>query len=122
MSNLLNHAKREMQRVGLYDENADYGPAIAECVEELIRTFSKQGHSGGSAQKTMELFNELVRYRNLGPITDDPEEWMEIQNNLHQNRRNHTLFSKDGGRIYYSVDDPNRATMSSIPYEKEPKK
>jgi hypothetical protein len=114
---LREHAESEMRRAGLYDADADSGPgAIAKNVLELIQVFASQGHSGGSAMMTIGLFEKLVRFQPLTPITSDPAEWMEViapganvraePTGLWQNRRKPSSFSRDGGKTWYDLDDP----------------
>jgi len=111
---LVDHGKEELERAGLFDKDSDYDGMLGEAVLELLQTFSKQGHSGFSAQLTMELFNKLAKYETLTEITDDPEEWMAVSEDMAlgkgvwQSRRNPALFSNDGGKNYYSIDDDKR--------------
>jgi hypothetical protein len=79
MSNLLEFARDEMRRAGLYDADADYGPGeIAQCVEKMIEAFRSYGHSGGSADKTLAVFDRVVRFKPLTPLTSEPSEWTEF--------------------------------------------
>lgn len=105
MSNLVTHAKRELERAGYFDKNSDYGGMLGDAVLELIEKFSEQGHSGYSAADTINLFNKLATYQALMPLTDDPEEWVEVGYDLWQNSRNSKAFSKDGGKTYTVLDD-----------------
>lgn len=101
--------KGELSFVGLDQPDADYGGMIAEAVTELAETFSKQGHSGVSGPLTGTLFYQLVQWRPLTGVTNRPEEWMEVTENMYtkeqieagdkiwQNRRSPSTFSKDGG-------------------------
>ena len=59
-SPLQSYAYEWLRSKGLFDEDADYDGMIGEAVMELIKVFSKQGHSGFSAQLTKHLFNELL--------------------------------------------------------------
>ena len=40
---LIDHAKDELQRAGLFNEDSDYGGMIGNAVMELCQTFSNQG-------------------------------------------------------------------------------
>jgi len=51
--------KRRLSELGMYDADSDYDGMIGAAIEELSLVFSKQGHSGGSAQITIGLFNQL---------------------------------------------------------------
>lgn len=121
-SNLVRHARMEMSRIGLYDEDADYGGMLAQAVEDLIRMFAAQGHSGGSAFMVRELFNQLTNFEPLSPLTDDPSEWMHIEEgmagspDLYQSRRRPDAFSNDGGKTYRLVGDTDDTTYTSEPH------
>lgn len=111
MSNLIKHARYEMDRAGLFDADADYGGAHAKQVMELIEMFDTQGHSGMSAAITLKLFCELAQFNPLGDITSDPEEWTDVawfgDEPLWQNKRRGTSFSRDGGKTWYDIEDPD---------------
>lgn len=65
MSRLIEHANKELTRVGLFDEDADYGGMLGEGVMELITVFANQGHSGMSAEMTRQLFHKLSNFEDL---------------------------------------------------------
>lgn len=54
-------AKAEIKRVGLLDADSDYAGGIGKALNELLDVFQKQGHSGMSAQRTAQLFYQLVK-------------------------------------------------------------
>jgi hypothetical protein len=109
----LERARAEMRRAGLYDEDASYGAgAIAEGVIALLDTWHRQGHSGGSASLTLYVFNKLVEHKVLAPITNETGEWMNVseyggrgQPATWQNRRMPSVFSHDGGKTWYDVNE-----------------
>ena len=107
----------ELKRAGLFDKDSDYEGAIGQAVEELLLLFQKQGHSGMSAMYVADLFNKLVRGHVLTPLTDDPSEWMDVDQGMFQskrcpyvfrepNERPYTLhgkiFSNDGGKTFFT--------------------
>ena len=121
--NLIEHAKIELEKAGYninYDGKIDsdqhYADEVAKSVLELLELFAKQEHSGMSASFTLNLFNHLARFKNLTPLTDDPDEWLDmveagmIQKNSqcsrYQNKRCASCFSKDL-KTYYDIDDPD---------------
>jgi len=65
MSKLVEHAQKELSRVGLFDKDSDYGGELGKGVLELITTFAGQGHSGMSAQMCRELFHKLSNFETL---------------------------------------------------------
>jgi hypothetical protein len=109
MSNLTDHARDELERVGMFESDADYGGALGHAVMELIETFDRQQHSGLSAAVTLELFRKLASYESLSDITSDPDEWENVSDisdaPLWQNKRRCTSFSRDGGKTWYDIQD-----------------
>ena len=113
MSNLVNHAKRELE---LIREDSD----TIDGYLKVIQAFADWGHSGGSASFAIPIINELLQFNNLSPLTTDPDEWTHIHKDLTsgeelwQSQRNPRAFSMDGGRTYYYVDDHN-TIIHSLP-------
>lgn len=111
-SNLYQHAQSELTIAGLFDEDADYGGMLAAAVLELVETFARQAHSGASAAATLDIFNRVITFSPLTPITDDTDEWMHVSEemagdaNLWQNRRQSSAFSNDGGKTFYDLTEP----------------
>lgn len=113
-SNLVKHAEREMRLAGLYDKDSDYGGMIPEAVMALVKAYAKQGHSGGSHYITMKVFNEVINYRTLKPLTSDPSEWNEVSPTVWQSNRRSDAFSNDGGRTWYYLDEGKDANGNLI--------
>lgn len=115
-SNLVSHAKRELELAGMYDADADYGGALAPHILDLIKLFASEGHSGGSAAVTIGVFERLARFKTLSPLTDDLEEWMQVEMGdkpCWQSRRQSSCFSMDGGKTYYDIDEKGRPVHTS---------
>lgn len=99
MSNLVDHARRELELVG--EE-----PETISGLLAVVQAFADMNHSGGSAFVAVPMLNELLQFKNLRPLTDNPDEWNHIaeemagQPDLWQNRRNGEAFSNDGGKTY----------------------
>ena len=106
MSNLADHARRELE---LTNEQPD----VIDWYVKVVESFSDFGHSGSSAAITTKVLNKLLQFQNLSPLTNDPNEWMHIsediagQPDLWQSRRNQEVFSEDGGKMYYYVGNQN---------------
>ena len=104
-SNLVQHAKRELELIGEEDW-------IVNGYLKMIRTFASMGHSGGSASVFIPTLNALLSYNNLTPLTDSPEEWMQVSDTSEgacwQSRRNPEAFSDDGGKTYYLLSEGGR--------------
>lgn len=116
---LTEHAKDELTRAGLFNQDSDYDGMLGTAVLELIEKFAAQGHSGYSAHLTIDLFQRLAKFQTLTPITSDPSEWMCVSEyfegkSIHQNRRNPAVFSNDGGKTWYNIDDLHNSRWFKI--------
>ena len=72
---------------------------INRQILEMVALFSAQDHSGHSASYAAKALELLLRFERLGPLTGDNDEWMEVYENLQQNRRCSHVF-RDNGRAY----------------------
>lgn len=103
-SNLVQHAIREL---ALIDNDQWFNDSIINAVRE----FAKGGHSGGSAPIASAMLYDLLQYKPLTPLTDDPDEWMLIDEevagrpDLWQSKRDPAAFSNDGGKTYTLVSE-----------------
>ncbi len=103
MSNLIIHAKKELELAGYFDKEKDfYQGMTGNAVLELIEVFAKQGHSGMSSSLVINLFKELASFNPINPIYCTDEEWEEVEGDMFQNNRLSSVF-KDGknGRPYF---------------------
>lgn len=101
MSNLVNHAKRELDLIG-------EDPWMSQGLLTVIQAFADMGHSGGSASAAIPILNDLLQFKNLTPLTDNPDEWMNVTNDVWQCVRNSEAFSQDGGKTYYLLSEGRR--------------
>lgn len=107
MSNLVNHAKLELELAGYFDKDGMYGDMIGKAVLELVETFFEQGHSGMSAAIVSQIFTRVAEFKPLTPLTFKEEEWGETGLNgeaemSFQNKRNSAVFkSGKDDRPYY---------------------
>lgn len=106
-SNLVAHAKRELEMIG--EE-----PDVIAGYLKVIRAFADMGHSGGSAMVAIPTINQLLQFENLSPLTDAPEDWIEVGYGMWQNRRCSRMFSEDGGKTYTDVDDREKIVHTSL--------
>ena len=125
MSNLIEHAEKEMKMAGLYDGDSDYAGMLPEAVMKLVRAHASEEHSGGSHARTLSIFNRVINFKTLGPITSSPDEWMKVGDTggpdgkpVFQNRRQGSCFSNDGGKTYYDIDAGDDRAIKTA---KEPK-
>lgn len=102
MSNLVDHARREME---LFETDQNFIDGMCKT----IQAFADMGHSGGSASIAIPMLNDLLQWKNLSPLTDDPVEWTDQSDvsgtPLWQNVRNSEAFSEDGGKTYYLLSE-----------------
>lgn len=92
-SKFIVHARRELELIG--EE-----PDTIKGYLDMIQIFADMGHSGRSASAFIPTLNELLQFKNLAPLTDDPADWIEVGPEFWQNRRNSECFSTDGGKTY----------------------
>lgn len=105
-SNLVAHARRELELIG--EE-----PDVIAGYLKVIQAFADMGHSGGSAFVAIPTINRLLSFENLAPLTDDPDDWIEVGYGMWQNRRCSRMFSEDGGKSYTDVDDREKVVHLS---------
>jgi len=105
MSNLVEHARRELLLLGEEPETVD-------GYLKIIQAFADMGHSGGSAAVAISVLPRLMSFENLTPLTANPDEWMEVGPGVWQSTRNSRMFSNDGGISYHDVNAPGRLTPS----------
>lgn len=120
------HAIREFKAAGYTPLNQpqEDGPNkwMQENVLELIRVFSKQGHSGFSAPYCIETFRKLANFEPLVPLQGTDDEWNEVREGVFQNNRcshvfkqadrfdgqaydlNGRIFREPGGSCYTSFE------------------
>jgi mannose-6-phosphate isomerase-like protein (cupin superfamily) len=107
IAGLKEHAKYELEKSGLLSKDSVYNGLLGNSVLELCECFAKQGHSGHSADVTLDLFETLSKFHTLTPITSDDKEWDDVSKMsgepLWQNKRDPSFFSKDSGKSWYVV-------------------
>lgn len=123
MSNLVDHAVRELDIVAPVDTSADdagynWAHSIRNAVLDLVQLFADQGHSGMSAALTVDTFVKLARFEALSPITDDPQDWIEVGPEVWQCRRQSNAFSNDGGKTYTTLETGGEVFTSKDHTEK----
>lgn len=101
MSNLLDHAKRELAALGYKEGEEGPNGWMYGNVIELIGVFAKQGHSGGSAPHCIQLFEKLARFEPLKPLTGEDSEWHDVSEHsgrtTFQNVRCSHVFKDENG-------------------------
>ncbi len=111
MSELVKFAKAELRAAGLFDTDADYDGAVAANVVALMETYTAYGHSGGSAEATLGIFNKLANHKPLTPLTGEDDEWDDTASEgLQCNNRCPTVF-RDGERAWDTANHEKRVTF-----------
>ncbi len=100
MSALVEFAREELQRAGLFDKDSDYGGQLGSMILMFIQMLVSQGHSGGSVERVLELFEKLARFQPLTPLTGADDEWNEVEPGFFRNKRGSTVFKKANGVAY----------------------
>ena len=97
---LISFAKEELERID-YNPNPDPNSEDIDdyavtCILELLETFAKQDHSSFSANYILNIFNKLVKFKPLSPLTGEDDEWIEVYNDeneiAYQNKRCSSVF------------------------------
>jgi len=104
-SNLVRHAWRELRSAGFVGDGAGYGDVVGAAVMRAVRSWSRENHSGFSHKTALAIFNKVVNFQPLGPLTDNPAEWGHVGEGTWQSTRQSEAFSNDGGKTYYLLDE-----------------
>jgi hypothetical protein len=99
VSNLINHARAELEAAGWFKPDGMYGGEIGPAVLELIQVFAAQGHSGMSASIVSSLFDAVSRFQPIGPLTGADDEWEPFEG-YWQNKRCSRVFKNADGTAY----------------------
>lgn len=106
MSTLLEFAKRELDLIGMTEDDPDeYNSAMRRHILTMVQTFSQEGHSGFSAAYAVECLSKLLRYQALTPLTGEDDEWTRIDfgpDMAYQNNRCYRVFKREDGTAYDS--------------------
>ena len=115
MSNLVEHARREMELV-------ETDQWFIDGMVNVVQAFADMGHSGGSASFAIPILHQLLQFNNLTPLTDDPDEWNEVGAGQWQSCRNPSAFSNDGGKTYLLMDEARADPSVETVFHKSEKK
>ncbi|MET0701705.1 MAG: hypothetical protein ABWY93_18800 [Mycobacterium sp.] len=99
---LTEHARAELQRAGLFEQDLALAEALIDAVT-AIEGYVAAGYV--HAGDLVEPLSTLLAHGTLSELTDDPGEWADRYATtgrvLWQNRRNPYAFSYDAGRSYF---------------------
>ena len=79
MSNLLSHAKHELDLIGMIDngDETDMNTMMRRHILMMMEVFSNEGHSGFSASYAANAISKLMMYKPLSPLTGEDDEWFK---------------------------------------------
>lgn len=100
---LLSHAKHELDLIGLTQDSPDEMNRMMRVhILHMIEEFSKEGHSGFSANYAISILTKLFSYKPLTPLTGEDDEWVVVEEDVNllgvrepktwQNRRLGNVF------------------------------
>ena len=114
------------------DEHVERELALLDLPEQtkvnmriIISLYSAYGYFGRTEDEVAEKIIALVKFKNLSPLTDNPDEWEQMQEGLWKNKRNGGAFSQNGGKTFYYIrggacfENPWPQQVS-YPYSPEP--
>lgn len=106
MSKLLEHAEQELKYAGYDITRGNYTDECAKNALDMLKVFCKAGHSGMSASVTLNIFNKLANWKNLIPLTNNPDEWQKLggEDDDLQNKRNPSCFTSDL-KTYWDISE-----------------
>ena len=106
MASLVEFAEEELNKL-LKDctdsEALKMQKSVNQDILDIIKMFSNQGHSGFSAQYSLNILKRLLNYKPLSAITDDESEWIKLDYTpdiAYQCKRCPQLFKDSEGRVY----------------------
>jgi len=147
---LLDFAKSELALLRKHEddavtkEDAEMQDLMDKHILELVEAFSKQGHSGFSANYAVSILTRLLRWEPLTPLTGEDNEWHEVKRDqtydprliTYQNKRYSSVFktknpvtgevktyeldgkvfSDDGGKTWYTRGGGESHRDVTFPY------
>lgn len=85
---------------------------FTENLLAMIAIWIQAGHSGGSAPMAVAMIDQILSYKTLTPLTNNPDEWYQhggpddYGTDFWQNKRRGEAFSTDPLlRTYYMLED-----------------
>jgi hypothetical protein len=106
MSNILSHAMRELDLIGMTEDSPDeMNQMMRKHILHMMQEFANEGHSGFSASYAINILTKLLDFKPLTPLTGADDEWNEISRSMGgnirwQNNRRSSVFKDDNGEVY----------------------
>jgi hypothetical protein len=105
MSNLLSHAKDELDRIGMTEDSPDeMNRMMRKHVLHMMQEFANEGHSGFSASYAISILTKLMDFKPITPLTGADDEWNNVgyshDEDYWQNKRCSSVFKNADGTCY----------------------
>jgi hypothetical protein len=97
-SAIVTFAQEELK---LLDDGSEMQKEMNKCVIDVLQVIAGQGHSGFSVSYMMNVINTLVDLKPLTPLTGKDDEWVEVAQDLFQNKRCPAVFKSSKRGAYY---------------------
>ena len=86
------------------EEDRNMQKVINKHILDLVEMFANQGHSGFSANYTINILTKLLKQSFVTPLTGEDDEWAEVTDGVYQNKREGKIFKQADrfdGKPYY---------------------
>ena len=107
MSNLVNYAEDELDRIGMTDDG-DMNGIMRKHILHMVKEFADEGHSGFSASYALQCLKKLLSFKPLSPLTGEDDEWAEVSQLSgyphYQNKRYSAVFKDGRNGEAYNID------------------
>ena len=105
MSNILEHAKDELDRIGMTEDSSDeMNVMMRKHILHMMNEFDEEGHSGFSASYAISILTKLMDFKPLSPLTGEDNEWGDVreygESPSWQNKRRSSVFKNADGTCY----------------------
>lgn len=105
MDELVKFAKRELALLRSSDEPDEMQDVIEKHVLDIVQMFADAGHSGSSANYTINILEKVLRFEPVTPLTGADDEWTDLDYDgdmKAQNKRCGHVFKRADGTTYDS--------------------
>lgn len=93
-----------LKQCGDDEEAIKMQKVINQNILDLVEMFANQGHSGLTANYTIQILTKLLRQSFVTPLTGEDDEWIEVADGVYQNKREGKIFKQANrfdGKPYY---------------------
>ena len=120
--NSLQYAENELDRIGMTADSDEMNLVMRNHILHMVSEFSKEGHSGFSANYALSILKNLLAFKPLTPLTGEDDEWTDVSEYsgkvTYQNKRYSAVFKEDDGEAY-NIDGKVFWEWYEVPLEKD---